>query len=148
MDAFKVHEHGFIFTGDPRLLNGADNAGLDFFSLANNHFGNGGVAGVRDIISHLDELGIGHAGAGLDIKAAATPAHFDVGQTRVAVVSCTDLGGFRAGEDRAGMLNCRAPETMTLPSDVAQAIVTLSQEGTHWMTGNVIGVDGGELIGA
>jgi len=37
---------------------------------------------------------------------------------------------------------------MTLPSDVAQAIVTLSQEGTHWMTGNVIGVDGGELIGA
>ena len=37
---------------------------------------------------------------------------------------------------------------MTLPSDVAQAIVTLSAEGTHWMTGNVIGIDGGELIGA
>jgi enoyl-[acyl-carrier-protein] reductase (NADH) len=37
---------------------------------------------------------------------------------------------------------------MTLPADVAQAIVTLSSEGTHWMTGNVIGVDGGELIGA
>ena len=37
---------------------------------------------------------------------------------------------------------------MTLPSDVAQAIVTLSSDGTHWMTGNVIGVDGGELIGA
>jgi len=131
MDAFKVHEHGFIFTGDPRLLNGADNAGLDFFSLANNHFGNGGVAGVRDTISHLDELGIGHAGAGLDIKAAATPAHFDVGQTRVAVVSCTDLGGFRAREDRAGMLNCRAPETMNAIRD-ARAEADVVIVFPHW----------------
>ena len=37
---------------------------------------------------------------------------------------------------------------MTEVNDVAQAIVTLSSEGTHWITGNVIGIDGGELIGA
>jgi len=35
---------------------------------------------------------------------------------------------------------------MTTVHDVAQAIVTLSGEGTHWITGNVLGVDGGELI--
>lgn len=35
---------------------------------------------------------------------------------------------------------------MTTVDDVAQAIVTFSQDGTAWMTGNVIGVDGGELI--
>lgn len=35
---------------------------------------------------------------------------------------------------------------MTTVDDVATAIVTLSREGTHWITGNVIGVDGGELI--
>lgn len=35
---------------------------------------------------------------------------------------------------------------MTTVADVAQAIVTLSGEGTHWMSGNVLGVDGGELI--
>jgi enoyl-[acyl-carrier-protein] reductase (NADH) len=35
---------------------------------------------------------------------------------------------------------------MTTVDDVAQAIVTLSGEGTHWITGNVIGVDGGELV--
>jgi enoyl-[acyl-carrier-protein] reductase (NADH) len=35
---------------------------------------------------------------------------------------------------------------MTTVDDVAQAIVTLSAEGTHWITGNVLGVDGGELI--
>ena len=35
---------------------------------------------------------------------------------------------------------------MTTVEDVAQAIVTLSGTGTHWITGNVLGVDGGELV--
>ncbi len=35
---------------------------------------------------------------------------------------------------------------LTTPADVAAAIVVMSQPGTGWMTGNVIGVDGGEDI--
>lgn len=35
---------------------------------------------------------------------------------------------------------------MTLTEDVARAIVVLSHPDTYWMTGNVIGVDGGEDI--
>jgi enoyl-[acyl-carrier-protein] reductase (NADH) len=35
---------------------------------------------------------------------------------------------------------------MTTVHDVAQAVVRLSESGTHWLTGNVLGVDGGELI--
>jgi enoyl-[acyl-carrier protein] reductase III len=35
---------------------------------------------------------------------------------------------------------------MTTVDDVARAIVRLSDEGTYWINGNVIGVDGGELI--
>jgi NAD(P)-dependent dehydrogenase (short-subunit alcohol dehydrogenase family) len=34
----------------------------------------------------------------------------------------------------------------TTPEDVAKTIVALSDERTQWMTGNVIGVDGGEEI--
>jgi NAD(P)-dependent dehydrogenase (short-subunit alcohol dehydrogenase family) len=37
---------------------------------------------------------------------------------------------------------------LTRPEDVADAIVALASPGTHWMTGNTIGVDGGELMGA
>lgn len=33
---------------------------------------------------------------------------------------------------------------LTTPKDVAEAILVLSQPGTYWITGNVIGVDGGE----
>ena len=35
---------------------------------------------------------------------------------------------------------------MTTVQDVADVIVRLSQDGTGWLTGNVIGVDGGEFI--
>ena len=35
---------------------------------------------------------------------------------------------------------------LTTPEDVAQAIATLSNSGTGWVTGNVIGADGGEDI--
>ena len=35
---------------------------------------------------------------------------------------------------------------LTTPEDVAQALVVLARPGTHWITGNVIGVDGGEEI--
>ena len=35
---------------------------------------------------------------------------------------------------------------MTTPRDVAEAIATLAMGETHWITGGVIGVDGGEDI--
>ncbi len=35
---------------------------------------------------------------------------------------------------------------LTTPEDVASALVALSRPETYWMTGNVIGVDGGEEI--
>ena len=35
---------------------------------------------------------------------------------------------------------------MTTPEDVARAIVVLSHPDAYWITGNVIGVDGGEDI--
>lgn len=36
----------------------------------------------------------------------------------------------------------------TTPEDVAQAIAVLASEQLHWMTGNVIGIDGGEDLTA
>jgi NAD(P)-dependent dehydrogenase (short-subunit alcohol dehydrogenase family) len=35
---------------------------------------------------------------------------------------------------------------LTMPEDVAKAITLLSDESAHWISGNVIGVDGGEDI--
>jgi NAD(P)-dependent dehydrogenase (short-subunit alcohol dehydrogenase family) len=35
---------------------------------------------------------------------------------------------------------------LTTPEDVARAVAALSRPETGWMTGNVIGIDGGEFI--
>jgi len=37
---------------------------------------------------------------------------------------------------------------LTRPEDVGDALVALASPHLHWMTGNVIGVDGGEMIGS
>lgn len=37
---------------------------------------------------------------------------------------------------------------MTRPEDVGEALVALASPRLHWMTGNTIGIDGGELMGA
>ncbi len=37
---------------------------------------------------------------------------------------------------------------LTRPGDVADALTVLATPQTHWMTGNVIGVDGGEVMGS
>jgi enoyl-[acyl-carrier-protein] reductase (NADH) len=37
---------------------------------------------------------------------------------------------------------------LTTPEDVARTLVALSGSDTHWLTGNVINVDGGEEISA
>jgi enoyl-[acyl-carrier protein] reductase III len=36
---------------------------------------------------------------------------------------------------------------LTRPEDVADALTVLATPQTHWMTGNVLGVDGGEVVG-
>ncbi len=37
---------------------------------------------------------------------------------------------------------------LTTPADIGSAVVSLASDGCHWLTGNVIGVDGAELITA
>lgn len=46
---------------------------------------------------------------------------------------------------------CRARnphKRLTEPEDVAEAIVLLSMSDSSWLTGNVIGIDGGEILTA
>lgn len=37
---------------------------------------------------------------------------------------------------------------LTRPEDVGEALVALASPRLHWMTGNILGVDGGEMMGA
>jgi NAD(P)-dependent dehydrogenase (short-subunit alcohol dehydrogenase family) len=98
----------------------------------------GAVSAAKTALeSHCRQLGMEFAklGAGVTVNAiragvTMTPALMQIPE--------------REGLIAHGMKNPMG--RMTTVDDVAQAIVTLSGEGTHWITGNVLGVDGGELV--
>jgi NAD(P)-dependent dehydrogenase (short-subunit alcohol dehydrogenase family) len=54
------------------------------------------------------------------------------------------IGGSEELIDRASRTNPSG--RLTTPEDVASAIAALCDDRTHWITGNVIGVDGGEIL--
>jgi NAD(P)-dependent dehydrogenase (short-subunit alcohol dehydrogenase family) len=61
-----------------------------------------------------------------------------------ATPAAQKIPGYDSLEDAARRRNPSG--RLTTPDDVARALVALSHEDTAWITGNVIGVDGGEDV--
>ena len=81
------HPDATTFTGDLRLMPVLDQAGMDGVTLGNNHILDAGTTGLGETIRHLDDAGIAHAGAGKDLAQARKPMIFDLGGTKVGVLS-------------------------------------------------------------
>ncbi len=88
--------------------------------------------------SHCRQLAaeLGRKGTGITVNAiragvTLTPALMKIPEHQLII---------EAGERR------NPSGRLTTPEDVASAIVKLSEDGLDWVTGNVIGVDGGEFI--
>jgi hypothetical protein len=87
IDAAVWHPEGTTFTGEPDLLPILDQAGIDGVTLGNNHVLDAGVAGLKETMVHLENAGISYAGAGMDLAEAREPMIFELGETRVGVLS-------------------------------------------------------------
>src|SRR5262245_25213448 len=75
------------------------------------------------------------------------PLEITINAIRAGVTDTPALRKIPGHEKMAEIAATRNPMgRMTTPSDVAAAIAVLCQPGTHWLTGTVIGVDGGEDI--
>jgi hypothetical protein len=81
------HPDATTFTGDLRLMPVLDQAGIDGVTLGNNHILDAGTTGLDETMGHLDDAGISHAGAGMDLTEAREPMVFDLGGTRIGVLS-------------------------------------------------------------
>ena len=79
-------------------------AGIDVVSLANNHQGDYGAAGVMENIGHLDDAGIAHAGAGANYSAAHRAAIVTVKGVRFGFLSYNEVPpvDYAATEDTPG----------------------------------------------
>ncbi len=69
-----VPSGSFSFNADPKSMQGLLLAGIDLAALANNHFGNQGISGMRDTFKILQEKGIAFVGAGNNSTEAHQPA--------------------------------------------------------------------------
>jgi hypothetical protein len=81
------HPEATTFTGDLRLMPVLQQAGLDGVTLGNNHILDAGAPGLLETLGHLKDAGIAYAGAGGNLEAAREPMIFELGETRVGVLS-------------------------------------------------------------
>ena len=118
-DDFVYHTRGTTFSGDPVLLDGLRNVGLDFVSLANNHIRDAGADGILDTIKELDARRIAHSGAGANFEAAREPAALQARGTKVLVFGCDAIASaYWTRGERVGARRC---DTSTLVEDIREA---------------------------
>jgi NAD(P)-dependent dehydrogenase (short-subunit alcohol dehydrogenase family) len=81
------------------------------------------------------------------LAAELAPRGISVNAIRAGVTDTPALQKIPGSETIKEMARRRNPSgRLTTPDDVARAIIVLCHPDTHWITGNVIGVDGGEDI--
>jgi poly-gamma-glutamate capsule biosynthesis protein CapA/YwtB (metallophosphatase superfamily) len=80
----------FYFRADPSAVEALRQARVDLVSLANNHVGDFGSAGLLETLETLDAAGIRHAGAGRNLEEARSHALVRLDHLRVAVVAAAD----------------------------------------------------------
>ena len=80
----------FHFRAHPRAIDVLTSARIDGVTLANNHSLDYGADALAECLALLDHAGIRHAGAGMNLEAALTPAVFHGTSPRVAVIALTD----------------------------------------------------------
>ncbi len=80
----------FHFRSDAKNIATLKSARIDAVSLANNHTLDFEYDAMFEMLRLLDEAGIQHSGAGMDLAHAAAPAISCVGGVRIGMIAMTD----------------------------------------------------------
>jgi poly-gamma-glutamate capsule biosynthesis protein CapA/YwtB (metallophosphatase superfamily) len=124
---------------EPRYLRALRDEGFDLLTLANNHAMDQGEVGLQDMLGHLDGVGIGRVGAGMDLAEARAAWIVEGRGVTLGVLGlCQSSRPLRdwdwfARSDRAGVYELRADE---LAADVAKLreAVDFVVATVHWRT--------------
>ncbi|SRR6056297_673141 len=132
---------GIWLRGTPDKAELLKEAGFSILSLANNHILDYGNDALQDTVDFLDEKGIGHAGAGMDISSAREPYIFDKGGSSIGFLAYNEFSYyFWSYEEKRKFV---AEENMpgTAPTDLAPMLedieklksrVDLVAVSLHW----------------
>lgn len=78
---------GSYLRADPRVLEAARDYGFNMLSFANNHTFDFGYGGLEDTLRAVSDAGFVHAGVGMNLDEAASPAYLETGAGRVALIA-------------------------------------------------------------
>jgi poly-gamma-glutamate capsule biosynthesis protein CapA/YwtB (metallophosphatase superfamily) len=98
----------------PEHLSALSHVGLDAVTLAGNHIADCGAQGIQDTLTALDQNGIAHTGAAMNLGLARAPAWLESAGVRVALLS----------------YNCVGPEqSWATPTSAGCAYIRVTPEG-------------------
>ena len=95
-DNWHWHGKGMVFSANPKNIAGLVDAGIDWVSLANNHIGDAGKAGIVSTQGNLDDYGIKHAGAGKNTADAHTASLLKAGGVTVGILGYDTIAAYYA----------------------------------------------------
>lgn len=102
--ASRVTPKVFNFKADPDVIQSLQLAGIDVVSLANNHSLDFGIEGLKETLAVLNEAGIYHVGAGMNIAQAQQPVILERKDLRIGILGYTDNEpGWRATSEKPGI---------------------------------------------
>jgi poly-gamma-glutamate capsule biosynthesis protein CapA/YwtB (metallophosphatase superfamily) len=125
----------FTFRSRPETLHGASQAGVDVFSLANNHSLDYGREALVETIRHVREYGIYPVGAGADAAEAARPVQVEVNGLTIAVLGFSRVipeVGWVAGQNHPGVNPGWDPTPTVAAVKEAKAQADVVVAYIHW----------------
>jgi poly-gamma-glutamate capsule biosynthesis protein CapA/YwtB (metallophosphatase superfamily) len=93
-DRWRWHGKGMVFSANPKHIAGLADAGIDWVSLANNHIGDAGRAGIVSTQGNLDDYGIKHAGAGRNTADAHRASLIEAGGVTVGILGYDTIASY------------------------------------------------------
>jgi poly-gamma-glutamate capsule biosynthesis protein CapA/YwtB (metallophosphatase superfamily) len=133
---------------DPANLDALARAGIGAVSLAGNHIADCGPQGIADTEESLDRLGIAHAGAGVNLQAAARAANLDRKGRRISLLSYNCVGPEAAWADaeRAGCNYLRMHSVGGLPIAPNTPLVAPTAQALKQLREDIAAVRGADLV--
>jgi len=102
-------DKAIAFRMPPESLRVLQHLGFDALTRANNHALDYGIDGLKDTTKLLDQAGVPHCGAGLNLEEATRPCFLDGRGVRVGLLSyCSAIpSGYSATHERPGVAPIR-----------------------------------------
>ena len=130
-----MEDKQYTFRAHPGVLAGAARTGVNILTLANNHILDFGRQALLETTANLDNYGIKHTGAGINLEQATRPVIIEKNGVRLGVLAYTMIfpeGWWVAGPSNPGIASGHDLNGMIAGVKALRSQVDLLVVSIHW----------------